>query len=86
LKGLGYIKGQEAPLAKEDKDYPEWLWGLLDSGKKGADTDIAVGDAYGESINFNMPDLCYGIAISALACALRSIAQAIGHIPPLEPL
>ena len=84
LRGLGYIKGQEAPLAKEDKDYPEWLWGLLDSGKKGADTDVAVGDAYGKSINFHIPDLCYGIATSALACALRSIKQAVGHMPPLE--
>ncbi|KAL2037152.1 hypothetical protein N7G274_010148 [Stereocaulon virgatum] len=49
LQGLGYIKGQELPLAKEDEDYPEWLWGLLDSGKKGDDTVIAVGDAYAKS-------------------------------------
>ena len=49
MKGLGYIKGQDAPLAKEDKDYPEWLWGLLKPGEKGSDADGAVGDAFGES-------------------------------------
>ncbi|KAK3172641.1 hypothetical protein OEA41_005965 [Lepraria neglecta] len=49
LKGLGYIKAQEAPLAKEDKDYPEWLWGLLKSGEKDGDADGAVGDAFAKS-------------------------------------
>lgn len=33
LKGLGFIKGKEAPLAKDDSEYPEWLWGLLDKDK-----------------------------------------------------
>ena len=36
-------------MSKEDKDYPEWLWGLLKSGEKGGDADRAVGDAFGES-------------------------------------
>lgn len=34
LKGLGYVKGQDAPIAKEDSEYPAWLWGLL-SEKRG---------------------------------------------------
>lgn len=33
LRGLGFIKGKEAPIAKEDSEYPEWLWGLLDKDK-----------------------------------------------------
>lgn len=33
LKGLGYLKGIDPPLAKEDNEYPKWLWGLLDEGK-----------------------------------------------------
>ena len=52
LKGLGYIKGKEAPIAKEDHEYPDWLWGLLDfqktSGKEGAQE----GDLYGLSLFF----------------------------------
>ena len=52
MKGLGYIKGQEAPLAREDKEYPEWLWKLLGSGDKAEDADGAVGDAFGESTFF----------------------------------
>ena len=47
LKGLGYIKGQEAPLAKEDSEYPEWLWGLLGTGVQGGEAEGEVGDAFG---------------------------------------
>lgn len=34
LKGLGYIKGKDGPVAKEDHEYPDWLWGLLDKTEK----------------------------------------------------
>lgn len=47
LKGLGYIKGQEAPLAREDGEYPNWLWGLLGSGSTVEEAEGAVGDALG---------------------------------------
>lgn len=49
LKGLGFTKGQDAPLAKEDSEYPEWLWGLLDTSSKSAENEGEVGDAFGES-------------------------------------
>lgn len=50
LKGLGYFKGRDAPVAMEDHEYPEWLWGLLDEAKKsgaaGAGGSVE-GDEYG---------------------------------------
>ena len=48
MKGVGFIKGQEAPLAKEDGEYPRWLWGLLGTGEKGTEAEGMVGDAFGE--------------------------------------
>lgn len=30
LRGLGYTKAQPKVLAKEDDEYPSWLWTLLD--------------------------------------------------------
>ena len=50
LRGLGYIKGQEAPLAREDDEYPSWLWGLLSTGKEDNDSGGPIGDAFGEYI------------------------------------
>lgn len=50
LRGLGYIKGQEAPLAREDDEYPSWLWGLLNTGKEESDPSGPMGDAFGEYI------------------------------------
>lgn len=48
LKGLGYTKGQEPPLAKEDHEYPTWLWGLLEKESKGVEAEGEAGDAFGE--------------------------------------
>jgi large subunit ribosomal protein L54 len=31
LYGLGYLKGKPTILAKEDDEYPDWLWTLLDA-------------------------------------------------------
>ncbi|KAI8460423.1 mitochondrial ribosomal protein L37-domain-containing protein, partial [Phakopsora pachyrhizi] len=36
LKGLGYIKGVGDPIAKEDHEYPDWLWSL-------AEPDMGIG-------------------------------------------
>ncbi len=33
LKGLGYTKAQPTVVAKEDDEYPSWLWTLLDQPK-----------------------------------------------------
>jgi large subunit ribosomal protein L54 len=30
LYGLGYLKSKPTVLAKEDDEYPDWLWTLLD--------------------------------------------------------
>ena len=56
LRGLGYIKGQEAPLAREDDEYPSWLWGLLSTGKEENESSGLMGDAFGELIiQFTVP-------------------------------
>ncbi|MCJ1414855.1 hypothetical protein MMC32_001184 [Xylographa parallela] len=50
LKGLGYFKGKDPPLAKEVHEYPSWLWGLLNKaneGKNEAGDDL--GDSYSKS-------------------------------------
>ncbi|KAM0802342.1 mitochondrial ribosomal protein L37-domain-containing protein [Usnea florida] len=49
LRGLGYIKGQEGPLAKEDSEYPDWLWGLLEPKQGALNADGVVGDAFAKS-------------------------------------
>ena len=54
LRGLGYIKGQEAPLAREDDEYPSWLWGLLSTGKEDSDSSGPTGDAFGEHIIYSL--------------------------------
>ena len=50
LRGLGYIKGQEAPLAREDDEYPSWLWGLLSADKEESGASGQTGDAFGEYV------------------------------------
>ncbi len=51
LKGLGYLKGKDDPVAKEDHEYPEWLWGLLDKTEKvsGVRAVEEGADEFGES-------------------------------------
>ena len=54
LRGLGFLKGKEGPVAGEDEEYPSWLWGLLDKGSKGkADgTEGEGGDLFCEFPEF----------------------------------
>lgn len=43
LKGLNFLKGKDDPVAMEDHEYPDWLWGILRDKKKeedGIDLDI----------------------------------------------
>lgn len=43
LKGLNFLKGKDDPVAMEDHEYPDWLWGILRDKKKeedGVDLDI----------------------------------------------
>ena len=47
LRGLGYIKGKDAPIAKEDHEYPDWLWGLLDGRKDAGKEGKEEGDLFG---------------------------------------
>ena len=52
LRGLNFIKGKNDPLAKEDDEYPPWLWEILrDTGSRGdpGDTGDAAGDQFGMS-------------------------------------
>lgn len=47
LKGLNFLKGREDPLALPEEDYPEWLWNILESGKKrGEEGKEEVGDEF----------------------------------------
>lgn len=36
LKGLNFMKGKQDPIALEDDEYPEWLWGVLEKRIDGA--------------------------------------------------
>ena len=52
LKGLAWLKGKDAPVAKPDEEYPDWLWTLLDSQKETSKKNAGAseGDQYGESL------------------------------------
>lgn len=67
-------------MAKEDKDYPEWLWGLLESGEKGGDADGAVGDAFGESRTSTAYFIC-AIELGALYLLSRLQASYRAYAP-----
>lgn len=47
LKGLSYVKGQDAPLAQEDSAYPDWLWGLLSSKVRKGESGAEEGEGEG---------------------------------------
>lgn len=47
LKGLNYIKGAPPLLAKEDDEYPEWLWTLLTPKSSAMDGQLTKGDLAG---------------------------------------
>ncbi|KAF4332139.1 mitochondrial ribosomal L37p [Fusarium beomiforme] len=50
LTGLNYTKGGQDPVAKNDDEYPEWLWSCLDVLKKSADSaDADAGDEFSKS-------------------------------------
>lgn len=44
MRGLNYEKNKTDPVAKEDHEYPDWLWSLLDKSKSkagSAEVDVA---------------------------------------------
>lgn len=43
LFGVAYLKAKPTVLAMEDDAYPDWLWGLVDEGKKSTTTAAASG-------------------------------------------
>lgn len=49
LKGLAFLKNKEPPVAKEDNEYPDWLWGLLDQGKFGGKRKLDGGSGEGDA-------------------------------------
>ena len=61
LKGLNFIKGKQDPVALEDKEYPSWLWGILNQ-HEGADTGSGIneGDLFCKSGLFGFTGLCLG--------------------------
>ena len=48
LKGMGYTKAKPRVLAKEDAEYPEWLWTLLD--EKATELGTSKVDLNGERV------------------------------------
>lgn len=47
LKGLAFEKNKEPPVAREDAEYPDWLWGLLGKGGvSGEEGGKGGGDAF----------------------------------------
>ncbi|KAI9709339.1 MAG: hypothetical protein M1820_003459 [Bogoriella megaspora] len=51
LRGLNFMKGKNDPLAKEDSEYPDWLWGILDDAeaKAGKGKEGQEGDMFAKS-------------------------------------
>ncbi len=49
LRGLAFLKHSDPPVAKEDNEYPDWLWGLLDQGKYGAKDELDGGSGEGDA-------------------------------------
>ncbi|KAF2270621.1 hypothetical protein CC78DRAFT_528376 [Lojkania enalia] len=43
LKGLNFLKNKEDPIAKEDSEYPGWLWTILDRQEKKGETGVDAG-------------------------------------------
>lgn len=47
IKGIRYLKAEDLPIAGEDDEYPDWLWGLLD--KEGGNSEAGKeGDLFCE--------------------------------------
>jgi large subunit ribosomal protein L54 len=57
LQGLGYLKAKPIVLAKEDDEYPEWLWTLLDAGPgaKGKEGRMSAADFAGKKYSKRVP-------------------------------
>ncbi|KAI9819639.1 MAG: hypothetical protein M1827_007089 [Pycnora praestabilis] len=75
LKGLGFLKGKGEPIAKEEVEYPAWLWGVLEKVGK------VEGGAAGEDVG----DLFSKSKKQRRAAAKRLRKQAILHPESLAP-
>ncbi|RPB02850.1 hypothetical protein L873DRAFT_1671692 [Choiromyces venosus 120613-1] len=49
LKNINFLKNRLDPVAKDDMEYPDWLWSLLDKKSGGGGDSAAAGDAYSKS-------------------------------------
>ncbi|KAI9740526.1 MAG: hypothetical protein M1834_005107 [Cirrosporium novae-zelandiae] len=49
MKGLQYLKHGKDIIAQAEEEYPSWLWGCLDSGKKDNEAEAAGGDLFSKS-------------------------------------
>ncbi|KAF2857418.1 hypothetical protein K470DRAFT_223395 [Piedraia hortae CBS 480.64] len=51
LKGLNFQKNFQDPIAKENDEYPDWLWHTLDAKKETAEAGLGAdeGDLYSKS-------------------------------------
>ncbi|KAK4545783.1 hypothetical protein LTR36_002737 [Oleoguttula mirabilis] len=50
LKGLNFMKNKPDPVALEDSEYPDWLWGVLAKGEEAGDSGVpSEGDLFAKS-------------------------------------
>jgi large subunit ribosomal protein L54 len=48
LKGLNFLKNGTDPVAKEDSEYPSWLWDVLKPKEASSDVGVAESDLFCE--------------------------------------
>ncbi|KAI4236838.1 MAG: hypothetical protein L6R40_006027 [Gallowayella cf. fulva] len=51
LRGLAFEKNKDPPVAREDNEYPDWLWGLIEKNDGGGEgkSGTSGGDAFSKS-------------------------------------
>ncbi|KAK4052710.1 hypothetical protein OIV83_001997 [Microbotryomycetes sp. JL201] len=54
LTGLNYLKDGADPVAKEDAEYPAWLWSLVEPAKKGTDGTTTAANPRGTGKKFDL--------------------------------
>lgn len=72
LKGLNFLKGGSDPVAREDHEYPGWLWAILTGKNAEGKEDSAEGDLFCTSIFKSM-----SMSMSTLYSAVHGKANIV---------
>ena len=91
LKGLGYTKAKPVILAKEDDEYPDWLWTLLDQdpASAGGDTasiDVACKIHLSSPCSFHVTDKILAMTKKQRARYEKKQAALQGNLPEAIPI